>query len=105
MRLRFVSVLLMGGLISAVGFIPSSSADAAKKRGYESSSQAKGYAIRRGHGGYSYSHADTINTYGGGTAVYRDPMMDRQTPGGPFDHGFFFDSAMGMRGGNAPYMH
>jgi hypothetical protein len=32
-------------------------------------------------------------------------MLDRQTPGGPFDHGFFFDSAMGMRGGNAPYMH
>jgi hypothetical protein len=109
MRFRFVSVLLMGGLISAVGLIPSSSADAAKKRGYESGSQTRGYAIRRG--GYSYSHADTINTYGGGSSkyggasVYRDPMLDRQTPGGPFDHGFFFDSAMGMRGGNAPYMH
>jgi NADH:ubiquinone oxidoreductase subunit 3 (subunit A) len=40
MRFRFVSVLLMGGLMSAVGLIPSSSADAAKKRGYESGSQA-----------------------------------------------------------------
>jgi len=29
----------------------------------------------------------------------------RQTPGGPFDSGFFFDSAIGPHGGNSPYQH
>jgi len=76
-----------------------------KKRG----TQVKGYVARRG--GYSYSVPDTINTYGssrtlyGGTFYYRDPMLDRQTRSGPFDHGFFFDSGVAPRGGDSPYMH
>ena len=36
---------------------------------------------------------------------YRDPSLDRQTVNGPFDHGFFFDSAIAPRGGSAPYLH
>lgn len=62
-------------------------------------------------GGYSYSYADSINTYGdsrskyGGASAYRDPNLDRQTNAGPFDHGFFFDSGIGARGGDSPYMH
>jgi hypothetical protein len=31
--------------------------------------------------------------------------MNRQTPAGPFDHGFFFDSGMGLHGGYSPYQH
>lgn len=71
--------------------------------------QVRGYVARRG--GYSYSAEDVINTYGdsrtlyGGANNYRDPMLDRQTPFGPFDHGFFFDSGVGLRGGNSPYHH
>jgi hypothetical protein len=71
--------------------------------------QVRGYMARRG--GYSYSYADSINTYGssrtlyGGTLFYRDPMLDRQTNSGPFDHGFFFDSAVTPRGGESPYMN
>lgn len=71
--------------------------------------QVRGYVARRG--GYSYTYADSLNTYGnprtlyGGTSLYRDPMMDRQTVAGPFDHGFFFDSGMGPHGGESPYMH
>src|SRR5438046_5548168 len=59
-------------------------------------------------GFYSYSYRDVINTYGmsrtlyGGTNTYRAPFMDRQTPSGPFDHGFFFDSGMGLHGGDSP---
>ena len=70
----------------------------------------KGYTIRHG-GYYSYSRSDSINTYGnartryGNTNSYRDPMTDRQSPSGPFDHGFFFDSGMGLHAGNAPYQH
>jgi hypothetical protein len=55
--------------------------------------------VGRRPGFYSYSYDDVINTYGlsrslyGSINSYRDPSVDRQTPVGPFDHGFFFDSA------------
>lgn len=68
-------------------------------------------SFRRRAGGYSYEPQDTINTYGdsrtlfGGTNSYRDPALDRQTIGGPFDHGWFFDSGTGLNGGNSPYLN
>ncbi len=74
---------------------------------YHRAPQVRGFLARRG--GYSYSYTDTINTYGlsrsnfSGVNVYRDTTVDRQTNAGPFDHGFFFDSGMGPRGGNSPY--
>ncbi|MDO9382432.1 MAG: hypothetical protein Q7T86_06165 [Hyphomicrobiaceae bacterium] len=61
-------------------------------------------------GGYSYDQAEVINTYGDSRGRYgssdslRDPQLGRQTEGGPFDHGFFFDSGVGRNGGDAPYM-
>ena len=75
--------------------------------GPKAKKQVRGYRQRRG--GYSYSPSDTINTYGdsrsiyGGASAYRDPMLDRQTRSGPFDHGWFFDSGIGHHGGNSPY--
>lgn len=69
--------------------------------------KVRGYVARRG--GYSYAPEDSINTYGdsrskfGSTSFYRDPRLDSQTNGGPFDHGFFFDSGINPRGGNSPY--
>jgi hypothetical protein len=74
-----------------------------------SATRVKGFVARRG--GYSYTIPDTINTYGdsrslyGGTMMFRDPSLDRQTSAGPFDHGFFFDSGVQPRGGDSPYMH
>ncbi len=71
--------------------------------------KVKGYSQRRG--GYSYYAEDSINTYGdartkyGSASTYRDPSLDHQTNSGPFDHGFFFDSAVGPRGGDSPYMN
>jgi len=68
-------------------------------------------AYRAGRGGYSYRPQDVVNTYGlsrslfGSTNSYRDPFSDRQTPSGPFDHGFFFDSGIAPRGGDSPYLH
>jgi len=76
---------------------------------YRKRPQVRGY-VRRG-GGYSYEPEDTINTYGdsrtfyGSTNVFRDHWADRQTPSGPFDHGFFFDSGIQPNGGNSPYMN
>lgn len=69
-----------------------------------------GYSQRR-VGGYSYDASDVTNTYGqtrsifGSTNVFRDPMLDRQTRSGPFDHDFFYDSGIGLRGGNSPMLH
>jgi hypothetical protein len=57
---------------------------------------------RRRIGGYSYSAADVTSTYGRSPPPWLDV---RQTPGGPFDSGFFFDSGMGLHGGNSPYLH
>ncbi len=76
---------------------------------YRSTAPQTRTAARRG--GYSFSWADTINTYGdsrvryGGINAYRDAMTDRQSSSGPFDHGFFFDSGIGRLGGNSPYLH
>jgi hypothetical protein len=73
--------------------------------------RVKGFTARGGRGGYSYYAEDSINTYGdartkyGSASSYRDPALDRQTAAGPFDHGFFFDSAIGPRGGDSPYMN
>ena len=76
---------------------------------YRRAPQVRGFVQRRG--GYSYSANDVVNTYGnnrslyGGNNSYRDGMTDRQTSFGPFDHGFFFDSGIGPRGGNSPYQN
>jgi hypothetical protein len=62
-------------------------------------------------GFYSYRYRDVINTYGmayapvGSLTIFRDPYADQQSIAGPFDHGFFFDSGIRPRGGNAPYLH
>lgn len=103
MRL-LVAVLALAGASSLVLTAPAS----AGERNYRAGAKVKGYVERRG--GYSYKQEDTINTYGdsrskyGSTNSLRDPMIDRQTNAGPFDHGFFFDSAIGPHGGDAPYM-
>ena len=74
-----------------------------RKRG----TRVRGFVARGGY--YSYVDADVANVYGGSRArfgsinAYRDPFIDRQTNAGPFDHGFFFDSGIGPRGGDAPY--
>lgn len=71
--------------------------------------RVKGYIARRG--GYSYEESDVVNTYGdsrgryGAATSLRDPNLGRQTEAGPFDHGFFFDSGMGLHGGDSPYMN
>lgn len=72
--------------------------------------RVRGFVVRRG-GYYSYSAADSINTYGdarslyGSTRYFRDWHSGRQSLSGPFDHGFFFDSGTHPRGGDSPYLH
>ena len=103
-KVSILTLLVSGLLLSAA-----STANAGSERSYRKGPQVKGFVARRG--GYSYGYADSINTYGnsrtvyGGASVYRDPMLDRQTNAGPFDHGFFFDSGTGVHGGDSPYMN
>lgn len=79
-------------------------------RYYRRKPQVRGYRSRR-RGGYSYSAADTINTYGdsrtlnGGANSYRFELYSRQSRSGPFDHGYFFDSGFGLHGGDSPYLN
>jgi hypothetical protein len=59
---------------------------------------------RRRPGGYSYGVPDITSTYNS-----RNPppyAHVRQTPSGPFDSGFWFDSGCcGLHAGDAPYPH
>ena len=69
-----------------------------------------GYSIQRKKGGYSYDKADSVNTYGSSQrkrqAPPGPPDFRDQTPSGPFDNSFFFDSGVGsLYGGNSHYMH
>lgn len=99
--IRFFAMAAMAALLGSVAVVDT--ADAGPKK------SGKGQVAR--HGGYSYSQEDAINTYGdsrsnyGGASSLRDPQLDKQTVSGPFDHGFFFDSAIGPRGGDSPYMN
>jgi hypothetical protein len=52
-------------------------------------------------GGYSYSRTDSISAKD--TRRFIDPP--RQSPSGPFDSGFFFDTPDAPYGGQSPYMH
>ena len=95
-------------------------ATAHRAKGAYGSSGVKGYRVvkprayvyvQRPIAFYSYTARDVINTYGdsrtkyGYMNFYRDWRLDRQSSFGPFDHGFFFDSAIAPRGGYAPYQH
>lgn len=117
-RALLLGVIFAAALVAAPGTQDASAGDKSKRysdsaehprSGHYRNPQVRGYTARRG--GYSYSYADTIDTYGnprtqyGGSNLYRDPMLDQQTNAGPFDHGFFFDSAITPRGGNSPYMN
>lgn len=112
MRRTIVTLSLIGAAVFALA----GAAEAACRkvdgvtfchRGKHAGTRVKGF-VQRG-GGYSYSYAESINTYGDtgsrypSTLNFRDSGFDRQTPGGPFDSGFFFDSGIRPHGGDSPY--
>lgn len=109
---NILAFLLVAGIGCAS--IPTSDAGGYRERGKYGKSarpgtRVKGYVARRG--GYSYEESDVVNTYGdsrgryGAATSLRDPNLGRQTEAGPFDHGFFFDSGIGLHGGDSPYMN
>lgn len=107
--------LTIAALAAVLGFLAADDASAASRKakvyGYSKSQGLKGTVYARRRGFYSYSASDSYNTYGTNNTVYGgwnfayDPPIARQSSGGPFDNGFFFDSGSGPRGGDSPYMH
>ena len=119
--MRLSLSLIAVAAVAMVGLPQSTWAHGVSKKSYSGSghrsskyyrgrrSRVKGYARRRG--GYSYNAQDSINTYGdsrtinGGANSYRFELYTRQSPSGPFDHGYFFDSGIGLHGGDSPYLN
>lgn len=69
--------------------------------------RVKGYYYRGGY--YSYTDADVADSRAWARSLFisqsrfRTPLSDQQSPGGPFDSGFFFDSGIGPRFNDSPY--
>jgi hypothetical protein len=70
--------------------------------------RVRGFYYRGGY--YSYTDEDVINSTAWArslfisSSTFRDPLWSaRQSPGGPFDSGFFFDSGLGPMWNDAPY--
>jgi hypothetical protein len=69
--------------------------------------RVRGFVQRGGY--YSYDDADAINSYAWNrslftsSSIFRTPLTEQQSPAGPFDSGFFFDSGLGPRFNDAPY--
>jgi hypothetical protein len=61
--------------------------------------QARGYTLSPGSSPAEI--ARYFQLYGG----YIDPSINKQSQGGPFDSGFFFDSGINRNGGDSPYMN
>ncbi|MGI9521513.1 MAG: hypothetical protein ACR2PG_07675 [Hyphomicrobiaceae bacterium] len=105
--IALAGVSFQPNVVSAGGYSKRSSESGIHRR-YRTAGKYRGRARVRRHrrmrGGYSYAARDVYNTYGASRAA-RGPYSYRQTRSGPFDHGFFFDSGMGLNGGNSPYLH
>ncbi len=68
----------------------------------EAKPRRRGVARRRPpQGSTAEEIARYFQLYGG----FIDPAINKQSQGGPFDSGFFFDSGLGPNGGDSPYMN
>jgi hypothetical protein len=88
--------------VGAIAAMPGPAWAAKKKAAANSEKPLRG--VIRWHGGYSYKASDTTGSTG---SYWRfiDTDSVRQSPSGPFDHGFFFDSGIEPHGGQSPYQH
>jgi hypothetical protein len=100
------------GIIAAAGFFmlatlsgagdyvaPGAFAQDAPQKKSVHRKKGRAYAVEQGS--TPAEIARYFQLYGG----YIDPHINKQSPGGPFDSGFFFDSAIGRNGGDSPYMN
>jgi hypothetical protein len=100
---RVLSALLAGviavaGLgLGAASFESAAAQETVKKSG----KPLRGVVRYKRVGGYSYKYQDTVMSPSEAKRFWDPPS---QSISGPFDSGFFFDSAQRPNGGDAPYM-
>jgi hypothetical protein len=109
----FAWITVTGVPVPGAGSLGASKAYADGVRGAKASAKSKravrvrGYYYRGGY--YSYTDEDVINSWAWtrslfiGKSYFRTPFTDRQSPAGPFDSGFFFDSGLGPQFNDSPY--
>ena len=100
------------GIVAAAGFLALATlggagdyvapgAYAGEKVQKKSARRSKNRAYALEQGASPAEIARYFALYGG----YIDPRINKQSPGGPFDSGFFFDSGIGRNGGDSPYLN
>ena len=94
-----MAIIAAATLGAGAGLDPAAAQEASSTKPKAKSKGLKGsIGYRRA---YSYSKADVTGP--DNIRLFADPGYTRQTPSGPFDNGFFFDSGIGLHGGQAPY--
>jgi hypothetical protein len=86
----------------AAAVLPPVSAEAANGGKSAKSKPLRVTVTRHGKriGGYSYKKSESISV----KEILRFTNPPRQTPNGPFDSGFFFNTPTPPYGGSSPYM-
>ncbi|MFN3625744.1 MAG: hypothetical protein ACK4TP_16975 [Hyphomicrobium sp.] len=94
-------VLMLATLSGAGDYVaPGAQAgEAVQKKKTARRAKSREYAVEQGASPAEIARYFAL--YGG----YIDPYINKQSPGGPFDSGFFFDSGIGANGGDSPYMN
>jgi hypothetical protein len=97
-----MKIAILAYVVAAiVALTPIQSAEADKgKRADKCKPLRVTFYPRKRRGGYSYKNSDTIGTRN----IYRFVHPPRQSSGGPFDNGYFFETPRGPYGGYTPYM-
>jgi hypothetical protein len=108
----FAGIAFTGAPVPGAGDLLASKAYAdgyrsAKASKWKRAVRVRGYYYRGGY--YSYTDADVADSRAWARSLFisrsafRTPLSERQSPAGPFDSGFFFDSGIGPRFNDSPY--
>lgn len=101
MRSLIMCVLLVGAAAVLAPVTPANAGDGVYAK---PSPHVRGYA-HHWSSDACYDIPDPDERYLCQFAGFIDPQLDKQTPAGPFDSGFWFDSGIGQNGGDSPYMN
>lgn len=101
MRSLIIYALLLGAAVVLAPVTPANAGDGVHAK---SGPRVKGHVHQWGPD-HCYNLPDPDERYLCQFAGFIDPQLDKQTPAGPFDSGFWFDSGIGQNGGDSPYMN
>jgi hypothetical protein len=97
-----LALVTLDGIAQQAGPVAGGWSSGAQAEDYKLEAKPRRRARRRAPQGSTPEEiARYFQLYGG----FIDPSINKQSQGGPFDSGFFFDSGMGPNGGDSPYMN